>query len=224
MHRIAQPHHLARRRAPPRAAAAAAASPTLSAPMRLISVMRPGSLAGFSMLQDAQQIVRLLRRADLHAERVLHAAQELDMRAVQLTRAVADPQEMRRAAVPVAGGGIDPGQRLLVGQQQRLVADVEVGLAHVARGGAGHAAGRHERQRLVDAVRQVLVARGQRRARGEIQVPAMHLVQVGIAAARRTRAAGSACWPTGSSRTPSAPDRACAPSAVNSGPLMMSPR
>ena len=104
------------------------------------------------------------------------------MRALGLARAVADPQEMRRAAVPVAGGGIDAGERLLVRQQQRLVADVEVGLAHVARGRAGHAAGGHERQRLVDALRQILVAFRQRRALGEIQVPAMHLMQVGIAA------------------------------------------
>jgi hypothetical protein len=74
---------------------------------------------------------RLLRRADLHADRILHAAQEFDMRAVGLARAVADPQEMRRAAVPVAGGGIDAGQRLLIRQQQRLVAGVEIGLAQI---------------------------------------------------------------------------------------------
>ena len=53
-------------------------------------------------------------------------------RAVGLAGAVADPQEMRGAAVPVAGGGIDAGERLLVGQQEGFVADVEVGLAHVA--------------------------------------------------------------------------------------------
>ena len=104
------------------------------------------------------------------------------MRAVRLARAVADPQEMRRAAVPIAGGGIDAGQRLLVRQQQRLVADVEIRLAQVARGRAGHAAGGHEGQRLVDAVRQVAVALGQRRALDEAQVPAVHLVQVGVAA------------------------------------------
>ena len=51
------------------------------------------------------------------------------MRAVRLAGAVADPEEMRRAAVPVAGGAIDARQRLLVGQQQRLVAGVELGLA-----------------------------------------------------------------------------------------------
>ena len=107
---------------------------TLSAPMRLISVMRPGSFAGLRISRMPQQIVRLLRRTDLHAERIFHPAQELDMRAVHLARAIADPQEMRRAAVPVAGGGIDPGQRLLVGQQQRLMAGVEIGLAQVARG------------------------------------------------------------------------------------------
>ena len=58
------------------------------------------------------------------------------MRAIDLARAIADPQEMRRAAVPVAAGGIDARQCLFVWQQQRFVADVEVGLAHVARGGS----------------------------------------------------------------------------------------
>ena len=85
-----------------------------------------------------------------------------DMRALELARSVADPQEMRRAAVPVACRGIDPGQRLFVRDEQRLVTDVEVGLPQVASGGAGHAACRHERQRLVDARGQVAVALRQR--------------------------------------------------------------
>ena len=102
------------------------------------------------------------------------------MRAVRLPRAVADPEEMRRAGVAVAGGGIDPGQRLLVGQQQALVRGVEIGLPHLRQ--VGHAAGLHEAQRLVDPRRQVLVAGGQRAALDEAEVPAVHLVQVGIAA------------------------------------------
>ena len=102
------------------------------------------------------------------------------MRAVRLARAVADPEEVRRAGVAVAGGGIHARQRLLVGQQQRLVAGVELRLAHLRQ--VGHAAGLHEAERLVDAVREVGVARGERAARHEAEVPAVHLVQVGIAA------------------------------------------
>jgi hypothetical protein len=57
------------------------------------------------------------------------------MGAVRLAGAVADPQHVGRGVVPVAGRGIDAGQRLLVAEQQRLVAGVEVGLAQLRRGG-----------------------------------------------------------------------------------------
>ena len=52
------------------------------------------------------------------------------MRAVELARAVADPDEMRRASVGVARGAVHPRERLLIRQQQRLVAGIEIGLAH----------------------------------------------------------------------------------------------
>ena len=107
------------------------------------------------------------------------------MRTVHLARAIADPQEMRRTAIPVAAGGIDARQRLLIRQQQRLMADIEIGLPQIARGGAGHAAGGHEGQRFVNPVRQILVAFGQRGALDEAEIPAMHLMQVRIAAGRK---------------------------------------
>jgi hypothetical protein len=54
---------------------------TLSAPMRVISVSRPGSFGRVERVEQAQQIVGLEARPALHADRVLDAAQELDMRA-----------------------------------------------------------------------------------------------------------------------------------------------
>ena len=89
----------------------------------------PGLVLRVEPVDQAQQVGRIEARPAFHAERILDAAQELDMGAVELARAVADPQEMRRAVVPVAARRIDAGHRLLVGQQQRLVRGEEIGLA-----------------------------------------------------------------------------------------------
>ena len=61
---------------------------------------------------QADQFLRLHGRADLHADRVLHAAEEFHMRAVRLPRAVADPQEVGGTGIGIAGRGIDARQRL----------------------------------------------------------------------------------------------------------------
>ena len=82
----------------------------------------------------------------------------------------------------VARGAVDAGERLLVGEQEGFVAGVEVGLADLRRAGRGDAAGLHEGQRLIDAGGEVLVAAGERGALDEAEVPAMDLMQVGIAA------------------------------------------
>ena len=113
---------------------AAGASPTLSAPKRAISVRRPGSFSGFSMSIRRMQLVRLQRRAAFQADRVLDAAAEFDMRVVGLAGAVADPEHVAEVAYQSPVGGIDAGQRLLVAQQQRLVAGVEIGRAQLRRG------------------------------------------------------------------------------------------
>ena len=67
----------------PRAPAAAAARATLSCAHAADQRDAARLVRRVQHVEDAQQVVRLLRRADLHAERVLHAAQELDMRALQ---------------------------------------------------------------------------------------------------------------------------------------------
>jgi hypothetical protein len=141
-----------------------------------------GFVAGVEDLHNAQEVVGFLGRADLHADRIVDAAQIFHMRAIGPTGTVAAPKEVGRAAVPITGRRIDPGQGLLVGQEQGFVGDVEVGLAHISGRGAGHPAGGHEGERLVDALGEITVAFRQRRALDEAQVPAMDLVQVGIAA------------------------------------------
>ena len=102
--------------------------------MRVIRVSRPGSFSGFSRSIRRSRSSGSHGRAAFHADRVLDAAQELDMGAVDLAGAVAEPQQMGRAVVPVAGRRIDAGQRLLIGQEQRLVRGVELGLADLRRG------------------------------------------------------------------------------------------
>jgi hypothetical protein len=77
-------------------------------------------------VDEAAQLVDAHRRADLQAERIRDSAQELDVGAVELAGAIADPEHVRRAVVPVAGQRVAPGERLLVVQDQRFVAGVEV--------------------------------------------------------------------------------------------------
>jgi hypothetical protein len=51
--------------------------------------------------------------------------------AVELAGALADPEHVGRAVVPVAGERVLAGQRLLVAEDERLVAGVEVDLVEL---------------------------------------------------------------------------------------------
>ena len=104
------------------------------------------------------------------------------MGAVRLPGAVADPEHVGRGVVPVAGQAVLPRHRLLVGQQQRLVGGEEACLTHVRAGVGVDAARLHEPERGVDMVGQFLIALAGRTVGDEILRPAVHLVQVGIAA------------------------------------------
>ena len=107
-------------------------------------------------LDQLQQLIGGQRRAAFQADRVLDAAEELDMGMVELAGAIADPDHMAGGVVPVAGGGIDARHRLLVAEQQRLVAGVEIGRAHLRMRLRIDAAGAHEVERLGDALGQFL--------------------------------------------------------------------
>ena len=130
-----------------------------------------GLVVGIEDVDQLQQFVRLQRRAAFQADRVLDAAEIFDMAVVELAGAVADPDHVARGRVPVAGGGIDPREGLLVAEQQRLVAGVEIGGAQFGMAFEIEAAGAHEIQRVRDAVGQFLVAARLRRILQEAEHP-----------------------------------------------------
>ena len=155
-----------RRCARPRPAAAASRRPS-SAPMRWISVRRPGSSSRIEHVDQAQQPVRRHRRADLDADRVADAAEVLDVRAVELRRAHADPREVRRQVVPAPLArhlrASAPARRAA----QRLVGRVEVDAVEVVRPAiAGQRL--HEAQRVADRLRRCAGTR-RRAANGSTQ-------------------------------------------------------
>ena len=98
--------------------------------------------------------------------------------------AVADPQEVGRGVVPVAGQRILARHRLLVGEQQRLVARVEMRALKLRHRLRVDPARRHEVERVADPVGQRLVAFRPRAATHEVERPAMDLLEVGITALR----------------------------------------
>ena len=82
----------------------------LPAPKRAISVSRPASFSGFSLA------IRTLRSSSVvvgpHFRPIgfWHAAAELDMRAIGLARAVADPDHVTGPRQPLAGGRVEKRQ------------------------------------------------------------------------------------------------------------------
>ena len=126
--------------------------------MRLMNVSRPGIRLRVEPLAERDRVLGLGRRAELHADRVLHAGEELDVRAVELAGALADPEQVGRAVVPTAGEAVLAGQRLLVPEQQRLVGRVAVDLVELELLVEVDAARLHEPQRPLDLGRDGLVA------------------------------------------------------------------
>src|SRR6516162_9336033 len=88
-------------------------------------------VVGIEQVDQLDQLVRLHRRAAFQADRILDAAKIFDVSVVELPRAVADPDEMARRRIPVAGRGIDAGESLLIAEQQRFMAGVEIGRAQL---------------------------------------------------------------------------------------------
>ena len=142
----------------------------------------PGRACRVEPLAQRHRLVGRGRRADLDAQRVAHPGEEFDMGAVQLTGAVTDPEEVGRAVEPVAAQRVHPGQALLVGEDQGLVAGPEVDLVQSHLGAEVDAAGGHEAQRPVDLRRDALVAQAFGRGGDELLVPQVDLGQVGEAA------------------------------------------
>lgn len=134
-------------------------------------------------VDQADQVLGVHARANLDADRVVHRAQELDVGAIQLAGTVADPQHVGGTVVVVVGQAVTAYKRLLIVEQQRFVGREETGFAQLRR--AVHATGAHERQGFVDTVGQLGVFLGQGGVGDEVQVPFVHLVQVGETALGR---------------------------------------
>ena len=104
------------------------------------------------------------------------------MGAVDLPGALADPQQVRRAVVPVAGEAVAAGERLLEAEDQRFVRRVEVDFVQLRLVREVDAARRHEMQGPLDAVGDLFVAAPLTAGRDELEVPLVHAVEVGEAA------------------------------------------
>ena len=135
-------------------------------------------LSGLSFSHSSIAVSGVVAGAELDADRVGDPADEVDVRAVELPGALADPQEVAGQAVGLAVG--DPGQRPVVLQRQRLVRAVEADRAQ--RLVVGHAAGADEVERPVDLAGDRLVALAGRGGPDEVLVPVVQAVQVGQAA------------------------------------------
>src|SRR6476659_1265815 len=144
-----------------------------------------GLVVRIEHLDQPQQFVTLERGTAFQADRILDAAEIFDMAVIELAGAVADPDHMARCRVPVAGRRIDAGKGLLVAEQQRLMAGVEIGRPQLGMAFQIEPAGAHEVQRLRDAVRQFLVTAGLRGILQETEHPLMHAAKIGEAAGRK---------------------------------------
>ena len=130
-------------------------------------------------LAQFEHVVGGCARPDLAADRVADAAQELDVRAVEVACAFTDPQHVRRAVVPTAGQGVLPRERFFVAEQQRLVARVDVDLAEVVVVLDLDPAGAHELEGTVDVVGELLVAPSLGARRHELLGPRVHPGEIG---------------------------------------------
>ena len=111
--------------------------------------------AGVESIGERADVGRRRRRAELDADGVAHAGEEVHVGAVELPGPLPDPEEVGGAVVGVPGPGVDAGQRALVVEEQRLVGGVEL---HGADRVEVHARRSHEPHSAVDLGGQHLVA------------------------------------------------------------------
>ena len=127
--------------------------------MRLTSTSRPGRRARVEAVAQRDDVLGdVTVGPSFTPTGFWMPREELDVRAVELAGALARPQEVRRAVVPVVGEAVAAGERLLVAEQQRLVRRVEVDLVELELGVEVDAARGHEAQRAVDLGGERVVA------------------------------------------------------------------
>ena len=123
-------------------------------------------------VNQPQQLVDFARGATFETERIHDAPAKLDVRMIRLAGAVADPKHVGRSTTEGAGmGGILARHRLLVAEQQRLMAGVELGTLELGMAFEIEAASLHEAERLADAVGELLIMMRLRRVLGEAERP-----------------------------------------------------
>ena len=144
-----------------------------------MNVSRPGTRSRVEALAQRDRVGGFDGRSELDADRVLHAGEELDVRAVELAGALADPEQVGGAVVPVAGQAVLAGQRLLVPEQQRLVRRVAVDLVELELLVEIDAAGLHEAQRALDLGGDGLVAPALGARGHEVLVPGVDAGEIG---------------------------------------------
>jgi hypothetical protein len=131
---------------------------------------------GVDPLEQLEQRLRGEVRADLDADRVADAAQVLDVCSARVDGACAEPGQVGREVVPAGPFRGGAGLRLLVGQQQRLMAGVEIDPTRVP--GRLARDGLHEVQRAADFGDHPTVLRRGRRQVHELEVPVLRVVKV----------------------------------------------
>jgi hypothetical protein len=109
-------------------------------------------------LTQLERLVRRRRRPQLDPEWVVDAREELDVGFAGVARALADPEHVAGAAVPVAGRRVAPGERLLVVEDETLVTRPDVDLMELGLGSDVDATRGHEAERALDLGRKLLVA------------------------------------------------------------------
>ena len=141
-------------------------------------------ILGVELGHQDLEVVFLGAGTAFQADRVLHTAAKLDMRAIRLARAIADPDHMTRPCKPFARGAINTAERLFILQQQGFMAGIEINRAQLMVRFARQASGRHEIKAVLDAVGHIAVF-----IRvfviGEAERPAMHAVDIGKAPGRK---------------------------------------
>uniref|UniRef100_A0A0N4ZJN4 LigA n=1 Tax=Parastrongyloides trichosuri TaxID=131310 RepID=A0A0N4ZJN4_PARTI len=135
-------------------------------------------------VDQRQQVVRRHGRPALDPDGVGDAAHELDVGAVQLAGALADPQHVGRGVEPFAGRTVQARQGALDVQQQGFVAGEDLDARQVGMRLGRDADRLHEGQGLGDLVGQLAVGRA-RAVVGEAQSPAVDVVEVRIPPARK---------------------------------------
>ena len=136
-------------------------------------------------VEQAQKNIGRQARADLDTDGIADAAQELDMRRSFKAGSVADPQHVRAGVIPVAGQRILPSQRLLVREQQRFVAGVELRALQLRHRVGIDPARIHEIERFANTISNIPILLGPWAASHEIMCPGMNLMQIGIATVRK---------------------------------------